>query len=438
MNHGISRRNLLLASAAAAAFARSGRAKAGAAPPKYLVVVFAVGGWDVTYCLDSKLGKSTNIEGPELDPNNSHPKDEEVAEYAGGALKVGVNDGNRPAVRAFFDKWHHRTHVVNGIWTGSIAHAPCRLRMFTGTTSELSSDVPTIFGYEKGTDLEPLGTVDLSGLSYPGSLAATSGRIGFQSQIKALVDPESEWPAGGGMGPYPNFKADGAHRALVTGYLGRRAQAYQALRGDGGRNDELVAGLVESLDRSERFRAGGLPVMDSLVLGQTPRFDTQTAIAAQLLKDGLCRAVVLDTGSDWDTHISNASQIPFHESLFLGLDNLAVALEEAGIFEDTVVCVMSEMTRTPQFNASAGKDHWAYTSALFFGGPVRGDSTSGGTDDELLESLHMDLATGEVTDPANGAYCKYDNLAAGLLTMLGVDSREYFPDTDPFTGFMQT
>ncbi len=429
----ISRRNLLLTSAAAAAFARSGGAKAAGTPPKYLVVVFAVGGWDVTYCLDSKLGRSSTIQGPDADPGNDDAADEEVREY--GNLRVGVNDANRPAVSAFFDKWAHRSHIVNGIWTGSIAHAPCRLRMFTGKTSDLSSDVPTIFGYEAGVE-EPLGTVDLSGLSYPGSLAATSGRIGFQSQIKALVDPASEWPAPPGVSGYPFYKADTAHRALVSGYLEKRAASYQALRGDGGRNDQLVAGLLESLDRSQRFREDGQEVMSNLVLGLTPRFDLQTTMAVDMLSQGLCRAVVLDTGSDWDTHISNTSQIGFHDALFAGLENLAQQLTDAGIFEDTVVAVMSEMTRTPQFNVSSGKDHWAYTSALFFGGPVRGNATSGATDDVLLESAHMDLATGEVTDAASGDYCKYDNLAAGMLTLLGLDSTEHFPSTEPFTGFM--
>lgn len=48
----------------------------------------------------------------------------------------------------------------------------------------------------------------------------------------------------------------------------------------------------------------------------------------------------------------------------------------------------------------------------------------------------MDLATGEVTDAASGDYCKYDNLAAGMLTLLGLDSTEHFPNTTPFTGFM--
>ncbi len=430
----ISRRNMLLASAsaAAAAFARSGGANASGTKPKYLVVVFAVGGWDVTYCLDSKLNKSTSIQGPEQDPGNPDALDEEIGTY--GNLQVGINNANRPSVDAFFKKWSASCHIVNGIWTGSIAHAPCRLRMFTGKTSELASDVPTIFGYEMGVDV-PLGTVDLSGLSYPGSLAATSGRIGFQSQIKALVDPASEWPAPPGVAGYPYFKADPAHRALVTGYLDKRATAYQALRGDGGRNDQLVAGLRESLSRSERFRAEGEGVMENLVLGLQPRFDLQTRMAADMLSQGLCRSVVLDTGSDWDTHISNTSQIAFHESLFAGLLSLADELDYAGILQDTVVAVMSEMTRTPQFNTSAGKDHWAYTSALFFGGPVRGNATSGATDDELLESKYMNLATGEVADEQSGAYCKYDNLAAGLLTLLGIDPTEQFPDTEPFTGF---
>ena len=113
---------------------------------------------------------------------------------------------------------------------------------------------------------------------------------------------------------------------------------------------------------------------------------------------------------------------------------LTLAAVAFGLFmimlDNTVVAVLSEMTRTPLRNASGGKDHWGHTSALLLGA-VRGNAVSGGTDG-LLESMPMDLATGQL-DP-KGALCKYDNLCAGLLELVGVDPEEWLPGVVPFRG----
>lgn len=424
----VNRRNFLLASSAAAIFGRSSPSRAAAAPPKNFIVVFANGGWDVTYCLDPKQGAlmengdPTLIEGPADDDSFPAP-DEAVVKF--GNLSVQSNPVLRGNADYFFSRYGSQSHIVNGIWTGSIAHAPCRIRLFTGSSNQLNPDAATIFGYE-AADVEPLGTVDLSGLSFPGPLAASTGRIGFQSQIKAIVDPHSEWdPA--------LFRPSETGQGNIEQYLQARAAAFGSLRADGGVNDARVAGLLESRDRAARFKGeGGADALDGLILGQTPSFAEQAVMAADMLERGLCRALVLGTGSDWDTHIQNSSQHGFYENLFDGLTVLATELENRLLLQDTLVVVMSEMTRTPQFNGSWGKDHHAHTSALMFGGTVRGDATSGATDNSNLESVNMNLATGAV-DPA-GELCKYDNFTAGILQMLGVESEEWLPGVAPFLG----
>jgi hypothetical protein len=105
-------------------------------------------------------------------------------------------------------------------------------------------------------------------------------------------------------------------------------------------------------------------------------------------------------------------------------------LEQRGLLEDTVVAVLSEMTRTPLRNSATGKDHWGHTSALLLGA-VRGDAVSGGTD-HLLESRPIDLTTGELHD--GGELNKYDNLVAGILELVGVDPGDWLPGVTPFRG----
>ena len=68
---------------------------------------------------------------------------------------------------------------------------------------------------------------------------------------------------------------------------------------------------------------------------------------------------------------------------------------------------------------------------MFFGANVR-SGTYGATDD-LLESIPMDLATGDPA-PDTGELCKYDNLVAGVLAMMDVDPARYLPDATPFLG----
>ncbi|MEQ1502725.1 MAG: DUF1501 domain-containing protein, partial [Myxococcota bacterium] len=117
--------------------------------------------------------------------------------------------------------------------------------------------------------------------------------------------------------------------------------------------------------------------------------------------------------------------------LFTQLSRLAAALDRAALLDDTLVVVVSEMTRTPKRNEALGTDHWPHTSALLFGGPTRGGRVCGATDG-LLESLPMDFATGAV-DPA-GALCQYDNFVAGVLAMVGVDPERWLPGSEPFRG----
>ena len=78
-----------------------------------------------------------------------------------------------------------------------------------------------------------------------------------------------------------------------------------------------------------------------------------------------------------------------------------------------------------------GKDHWPHTTALLFGGGVRGNAISGKTN-EIVESTPMDLQTGE--PDASGTILRYDHLAAGLLQWMDVDSERWLPGITPFRG----
>lgn len=440
-----SRRQLLRAGSGAGLLgaSRPSFAQSSANPPRHLIVVLIEGGWDVTYCLDPKEGcpdAGGAASGPGCDPGTAGR--EEVTTF--GGLTVATNQDDRPNVASFFSgapagfgPRFQRCHVVNGVWTGSIAHDPCRTRMLTGTLFMTNPDVSVITGAVHGGADRPLGSVDLSGWSFSGSLAATTGRIGYQSQIKALVDPNTPIHAPSTVDwTYPLFDASADQEAAVANYLRERATAYRTLHDDGpdGHNNAVIDGMLESIDRAAGFKAQGATLLDSLQIGAKADFPDQIEIAISLIKNNVCHSVMLDSRYEWDTHEINVVQHANYNGLFQALAQLYDRLFEEGLFEDTVVAVISEMTRTPLLNAAGGKDHWPHTSALLFGGGVRGNVTTGATND-LVESQTVDLVTGELLDEdAGGSLIKYDNFCAGVLDLVGVVSDDWLPGVVPYQG----
>lgn len=427
----ISRRNLLLSGAAASALGPRALASAGTGNrPEFLVVLLAEGGWDVTFVFDDKLSNN-EIEGPEVDENPGDPEDREIRETHGGLSIVG-NPVKRPMVSDFFTRWHSQCCIVNGVWMGSIAHDPCRFRILTGTQDGTRPDLASMLGYELGQEL-PLGTVDLSGWSLNGPLAASAGRVGANSQILPLIDPATRFTPAAAIGrPYPLYAPTELDRNARETYMKARLESLRERFGGTPSSDQRMDDLVTSLDRAKRFRTEGRAILDDLQLGSQASLVTQTRMAANLLADGICRTVTVDSRKDWDTHDVNAAQHGHFDALFMGLGMLMDALEEAGIQDRTLVAVVSEMTRTPKINAAAGKDHWGHTSALLIGPSVRGSTLVGATDD-ALESLPVDYTSGEVD--AAGQLNKYENLTAGILELFDVDPEAWLPGVTPYRGF---
>lgn len=419
------RRQLLAAAAAGLALPGTGRAAA----PRRLVVVFAEGGWDVSFCLDPKFD-SNDVDGPDLDEDPNNPDDREaVRTFA--EIPIVVNDFKRPSVTTFFERWADRTAVVNGIWMGAIAHATARVRILTGTQTQVNPAVAAIAGHVLAPDL-PLGSIDLSGGSYSGYLAASTGQIGYQSQIQALMLDEASFPAAQGADyVLPLFRPDDRDEDLLAAHLARRLTESRPRWREYDKNKAMLDGRAEAMVRAGRFRKEGAATIADLTLGASPSLVAQADLAVKFLAGDLCRAVTLDSRVFWDTHDSNFEQHDNYEQVFAGIDHLVEGLDTAGLLDDTLVVVLSEFTRTPTLNTSKGKDHWPHASMMFAGGGVRGGRTYGGTDSRI-ESLPVDLATGELA--TGGELNKYDNVSAGILAALDIDPEPWFPTIKPFRG----
>ena len=102
--------------------------------------------------------------------------------------------------------------------------------------------------------------------------------------------------------------------------------------------------------------------------------------------------------------------------------------------ENTTVVVFSEMGRTPQLNATLGKDHWPYTSVLLWGTGLSNMGVLGGFD-ELYHGFPVDLASGESME--NGPVLSIESIGAALLVQGGVDPFSYFSDVEPLLGMLE-
>jgi hypothetical protein len=419
----LNRRNVLFGAVAGAAgvtLLRAGRGRAQATPPtRNLFVILASGGWDTTYSIDPKPGLDT-VDIPAGSPGTY------------GDLDVWLPTSPTGSIDAFFRAYAPMTALVRGISIRSIAHPECRKRILTGGPSSESPDFAAICAHELGREL-PLPYLVLGDDAFTGPLGASAGRVGATNQITALLDPAKAYDAPPGA-PYaqPAFVPTGPDEEAIRAFVTARAERERAVRGARGYNKARLDDFQSSLERSDRLRPYAAGFGER---GRNLQLDDQAALAAQVVEQGIARAVMLDSRIAWDTHDGNEEQGLFHDALFGSLkrflddlSNRPGARAGSTLLDESVVVVVSEMSRTPKLNARGGKDHWPVTSAVVVGAGVRGGRAYGATSDRM-EAMPVDLATGQVAE--GGATIQTNNLAAGLLHLVGIDPERYFPGVEP-------
>lgn len=231
--------------------------RAEAAQQRFLLIVFAQGAWDVTYALDPKQAPGCDVPAGK------------VTSYGHG-IKV-LTDPSRPSVGNFFAANASRCAVVNGLWIGSVAHAPARIRVLTGTRSERNPDVGAIFAAsaaEKQPSL-PLPYVDLGGGAYAGPLASVMGRVGSTNQLVTLIDRKKAFRGAS----EPVVLAD-AEQAALAEFAARRAGA--AAQGPGG---AALASYTSSLGRAATLRRD--PQLRGMSVGKATTLAQQGALAVE-------------------------------------------------------------------------------------------------------------------------------------------------------------
>lgn len=403
------------AATAAAALPSVGHSATGSAPCR-LILVNVGGGWDISYALDPKPGVAT-VDSPEG----------EIRDFSG--LPIFTHE-SRPNVTAFFEEWAPRTSLIHGLGMRSISHITCAQKLFTGKSSSASPDAGAIVAHEMAGEL-PLPYLVLGSVAFAGHLGVSTGRVGTINQISALLPPGEVFPDIAQF-RHERFEPNAEDEAPIRKFIDGRTEREAATRGARGYNKKRIDDFRASLLKSDaiRSRAGGFGDLSFAF-----SLSEQADFAVQALSEDLCWTVGLDTLEDWDTHGNNEEQNDLHEGLFEGLAHLAQKLESTAgsggntLLDETLVVVMSEMSRTPLLNAGGGKDHWPTTSLMMFGGPVAGGQVFGATND-LVEPELIDIGSGALD--GNGTMLEPGHVIAGIIEQAGVDPSLYIEGMESF------
>jgi hypothetical protein len=93
----------------------------------------------------------------------------------------------------------------------------------------------------------------------------------------------------------------------------------------------------------------------------------------------------LPNSGGWDTHEKHSESLKgwLMPALDQTYSALLTDLEDRGLLDETLVCLVTEFGHTPKFNKRLGRDHWgsAFSIALA-GGGIRGGVVHGATDDK--------------------------------------------------------
>ncbi|MCA9121041.1 MAG: DUF1501 domain-containing protein [Planctomycetaceae bacterium] len=184
-----------------------------------------------------------------------------------------------------------------------------------------------------------------------------------------------------------------------------------------GSHNEAYARVRGLMSSEHLFDISGEPQSIRDMYGPT-LFGEQTLVARRLIEAGT--PFVKVSRAWWDSHGQNFET---HLELVTELDHVMSGLlddlDQRGLLDNTLVITMSEFGRTPNINASLGRDHFASAwSVSLTGCGIKGGSVYGKSDED-----GQTVADGEIGAP---------ELFATIFEALGIDhEKEYYVGVRP-------
>jgi hypothetical protein len=359
---------------------------------KSVIVVWLGGGMPQHETFDHKLDAPEEIRGPFGAIDSATP-----------GLKVG---GLLPKISRLTD----RLAVIRSMSTGDNAHSSSGYQMLTGVphiplsqenaTPQRPNDSPSLnalvraLKQERG-GLPPAITVpsrmaNVGEVVWPGQDA---GFLGKKHNPWVLTcDPaDAKFTVPGCELPeeLSQLRLDG--RLSFLNQMNERLDQIdrnEAIRGYGRQSDQAIE-LLSGGKARQAFHLNQESDKTRDRYGRT-KWGQSMLLARRLIEAGVSLVQVnwariegKPNGGGWDTHDKHNELLK--DMLMPMLDQTYSALiedlEQRGMLDETLVCLVSEFGHTPKFNARAGRDHWGKVFSLALaGGGVRGGVVHGATD----------------------------------------------------------
>ncbi len=361
-DHGASRRDLLRYSAAAAGIAALGPLRgflptATGSPQslKRLVVINQFGGND-----------TLNMFIP-VQLSSYYSRRPTIAVPAASALALGG-----VAATANY-RLHPSMPKIAALWNEGAVAAVNRVGYPQANLSHFTSQ--DIFSLGVRNSFAPLGIPQSGWIARYTDLNAPTPMGAVALGVGRPLDFE-----GGATAPFlandlPNFKLTLNANSQAQVYRLEMAKSILSNWSGTGNQAEAKKSQKLAYDLADQIQASITSYQSQVTYG-TDYISRRLKEVATLIQGGFETRLFYTGYGGFDTHSAQGAGTGFQATLFSQLDNavgsLAQDLKDMGVWNDTVIAVITEFGRRSYENGSAGTDHGHAYCELLIGGPVRG------------------------------------------------------------------
>lgn len=255
--------------------------------------------------------------------------------------------------------------LVRSINTNNSDHGKGTYMMLTGRRKTPASEYPEIGAtVAKG--------MDLGSSALPGHIKITASGSGSRGKDSAYLGPKySSMSLNGGKPPANStrpgsLKDDAAERRNAFRMLANNQFALQRRTAETDAYVQSFEQAKELMAKKEIFDLSKEPKKDHERYGDHA-FGRHCLMARRLVENDI--PFVQVSHSNYDTHNENFN---FHFEQLGEFDRpfatLITDLVDRGLYEHTLVVVLSEFGRTPRINSRYGRDHWGKAWSVCLGG----------------------------------------------------------------------
>ena len=392
---------------------------------KLFVFVQADGGWDPTSFCDPKA----NTAGEAV--INHWAERDEIRQAGNIAYAPFAHN------QAFFEKYHRRMLVINGVDAQTNSHTVGIVHNWSGRNAEGYPAMSALLAAHYGPQL-PVAYLSFGGYSNTGGIARYT-RLNNAALLTTIARPVQE-----GYIAHEDWTAlrerrdsDAARMAAVPGLLPDDARNRKLYRSAIGFSDSLAAYAdsipsEEQLEQPEEYMSPRNSTFRSELRRQVQltvlAFDSGVAVSADLWLGGF------DTH---DTH--DADQGWLLGNLTDSVDYLWDYAEEHGLADRLVVVIGSDFGRTNFYNSQNGKDHWPIGSYVIMEKNQPWTNRVVGKTDNLHFAHRINPTTLE-RDDADGTIIYPQHVHKALRRYIGIENtpgaqRFPFNNTEDFAFF---